>query len=247
MGLDIVLGLVILIAGVRGWLRGFMIQTIRLAGLVGCVYAAAPVRDLAKPYVATQFPTIRPELLDRILWWTSAVLVYVVAVGLASLIIKMQRRRPFGESEPNRTDQFAGFLLGGIKGALVVTFLVAGLQKYAVPRVKGIDWADEQASSSYALKWDGQYHPAERVWTLVPVQHFVGEVKRMGMPAKSSGDSPPTSPLEPEPVQAANAEGPHRLELELPKVPSIDPDAPDFTHQFDRIFDQLAPPAESSR
>ena len=247
MGLDIVLGLIIVIAAVRGWLRGFVIQAIRLAGLVGSVYAAAPTRDMARPYVAGYFPSIRPELLDRILWWTAAVVVYVVSVGLASLVVKMQRRRPFGESEPSRTDQFAGFLLGGIKGALVATFLVAALQKYAVPRIKGLDWAEEQATGSYAIKWDGDYHPARQVWRSVPVRHFVAEVKRMGMPGASTGEKAPTSVVEPEPVQAARAESPHRLELELPRVPTVDPESPEFTRQFDKVFDELVPSRESSR
>ncbi len=247
MGLDIVLGIVILVGAVRGWLRGFLIQAIRLAGLVGCVYVAAPVRDMARPYVATYFKTIRPELLDRILWWTAAVVVYVVSVGLASLFLKMQRRRPFGEAEPNRTDQFAGFLLGGIKGALVVTFLTAGLQKYAVPRVKGVDWAEEQATGSYALKWEGDYHPASKVWGSQPVQHFVAEVKRMGMSAATTDDSIPSSKVEPQPVQSAHAEAPHRLELELPRIPAVDPDSADFTRQFDRVFDELVTPPSAEK
>ncbi len=117
MGLDIVLALIILGAGVRGWFRGFVLQAIRLGGLIGAVYSAAPLRDAARPYVNSYLPTIRPELLDRLLWWLAAILCYVVTVGLASLAVKMARRRPFGEVEQNRTDQFAGFLLGGIKGA----------------------------------------------------------------------------------------------------------------------------------
>src|SRR5579871_7036479 len=119
MGLDILLALFILAAAVRGWFRGFVIQAIRLAGLVGSVYAAAPIRDAARPYVGPYLPTMRPELLDRLLWWTGGIACYVVTVGLASLAVKMARRRPFGETEPSRTDQFAGFLLGGIKGTIL--------------------------------------------------------------------------------------------------------------------------------
>src|SRR5580693_4907440 len=112
MGLDIALGIMVLLAAIRGWFRGFVLQSIRLGGLVGCVYAAAPVRDLVRPYVAEYLKSVKPELLDRLLWWSAAVIGYVLAVGLASLAVKMYRRRPFGEVEPNRTDQSAGFLLG---------------------------------------------------------------------------------------------------------------------------------------
>ncbi|HEY2158980.1 MAG TPA: CvpA family protein, partial [Isosphaeraceae bacterium] len=60
MGLDILLGLVILAAAVRGWFRGFVLQAIRLGGLVGAVYSAAPIRDAARPYVNEYLPSIRP-------------------------------------------------------------------------------------------------------------------------------------------------------------------------------------------
>ncbi len=238
MGLDIILGLVILTGAVRGWLRGFVIQAIRLAGLVGSVYAAAPVRDQVKPYLQGYLTSVRPDLLDRMLWWAAAVLTYVLSVGLASLAVTMYRRRPFGEVEPNRTDQFAGFLLGAIKAGVFVTFLTASLQKYAVDRVKGVDWAEEQAKGSYALMWDGQYKPAEKVWTSPPVQHFVAEVRRKGLGSSVDPAAPESrSKADPEAVRAANADGPPRLELN----PPLDPGSVEFTREFDRLFNELAP------
>ncbi len=49
MWLDVTLGGFILIAAFRGWFQGFVSQTVRIAGLVACVYLAEPVRDYAKP------------------------------------------------------------------------------------------------------------------------------------------------------------------------------------------------------
>src|SRR4051812_14035103 len=98
MGLDIILGLFLLAAAIRGWFRGFLLQSIRLGGLVGSIYAASPIRDAARPYAVQYLPSIRPELLDRLLWWTGAIACYVVSVGLATLAVKMARRRPFGET-----------------------------------------------------------------------------------------------------------------------------------------------------
>ena len=192
-----------------------MLQSIRLAGLVGSVYAAAPFRDAARPYVAG--PTCRrcgPSCSTASSGGRRRSLCYVVTVGLASLAVKMARRRPFGEAEPNRTDQFAGFFLGGVKGAIVVAFLVAALQRHAVDRVKGIDWAEQQAKESYALQWDGQYHPADRIWTSVPVQHFVAEIRRKGL---LTPDEASSRAAEKKPVQAASAAAPPRLDLERPK------------------------------
>ena len=42
MGLDLALGGLVLISAIRGWLKGFLVQAIRLAGLVASVYAAGP-------------------------------------------------------------------------------------------------------------------------------------------------------------------------------------------------------------
>ena len=76
MGLDIALGVMILLGAIRGWFRGFVLQAIRLGGLVGCVYAAGPIRDQARPHVVP-LPgrSIPPPMLDRMLWWSSAVVV----------------------------------------------------------------------------------------------------------------------------------------------------------------------------
>jgi uncharacterized membrane protein required for colicin V production len=209
MGLDLVLGGLVLVTAIRGWLKGFVLQAIRLAGLVACVYLADPVRDQARPYVLVYVPKIRPDLVDRLLWWSSAVASYVVLVGLVTLAVKLYRPQPIRLAEPNRNDQFAGFLLGGVKGALIALFLVAGLQKYALERIKALPWADEQARASWVLQWNERYQPAARIWASRPVQQFVSRVQRRGL--MSPSDVSPIS-AEPKPVQAAAGRTP-RLAL----------------------------------
>jgi uncharacterized membrane protein required for colicin V production len=210
MGLDLVLGVIVVVTAIRGWLKGFTLQAIRLAGLVACVYLADPVRDLAKPYVLPQLPSIRPELLVRLLWWTAAALAYVVLVGLAMLILKFSRRQAFGIAEPRRNDQYAGFALGAAKGVVIALFLVAGLQKYAFDRVKSIAWAQEQVSSSFAVRWNEQYQPATKIWSSPPVQHFVDHVQRMGLSTPGSSTASPGT--DPKPLQAASGHPP-RLQI----------------------------------
>jgi uncharacterized membrane protein required for colicin V production len=191
MGLDVALGIVILIAGLRGWLQGFIYQVIRLGGLIACVYLAVPVREQAKPYVVPYLPTIQPELIDRLLWWVSAVVSYAVLVGGLTLALKMTKRPeiPGMPLQRSRNDQFAGFLLGLAKGALVAAFLVAALQKYAMDQIETIPWADEQARSSLAMLWNREYHPASRIWGSVPVRHFVHHIQSNGLPGPA-GSTP---------------------------------------------------------
>lgn len=209
MGLDLALGGLVLVTAIRGWLKGFVLQAVRLAGLVACVYLADPVRDQARPYVLAYLPKIRPDLVDRLLWWSSAVISYVVLVGLATLAVTLHRRQPIGLTEPNRNDQFAGFLLGGAKGVLIALLLVASLQKNASERIKALPWADEQARTSRVLRWNERYQPAARIWAAPPVRHFVSRVRQRGL--TSPADAPPIS-AEPKPVRTA-AGRPPRLSI----------------------------------
>jgi uncharacterized membrane protein required for colicin V production len=232
MGLDLALGVVVLVAAIRGWLKGFLLQAIRLSGLVACVYVADPVRDLAKPYVLPHLPSIRPELVDRLLWWSAAAVSYVVLVGLATLVANYSRRQALGLGEPRRNDQYAGFALGALKGLVVALFLVAGIERFALERIKGIGWAEEQVQASKALKWNAQFQPVARIWASPPVKHFVGHIQRMGL------KTPPATAAaaEPKPLQAASSRPPRLL---LPTTPDAGSDASAFSQALQALKNQL--------
>ena len=181
MGLDIALGVIIFIGAIRGWYRGFLLQAIRLGGIVGSVYLAAPIRNLARPYVAPNLATIRPDMLDRMLWWASAIVCYLVVVGVVTMFINLQRRRPYGDPEVGRADQGAGFLLAGAKSALVMAFLVASFEKNGTKWAESVPWANEQVRTSIALAWERQYRPADQIWESPPVHHFIAYVRQMGI------------------------------------------------------------------
>jgi hypothetical protein len=167
------------------------------------VYLAVPVRDQVKPFVLPYLPAIQPDLIDRLLWWISAGVCNAVIVGVTTLVVKITRRPEIPGIPPqrNRNDQFAGFLLGIAKGALIGAFLVAALQKYALKQIETIPWAETQAKTSLAIQWDERFHPAARIWTSVPVRHYVNHIQRMGLqgPAEDSasgaGDDAEDTPV----------------------------------------------------
>ena len=132
------------------------------------------------------FPISRRSSLtlnDRILWWVSAVVTWLVLEGVARLIVKMTRRPEIpGISQSGRNDQFAGFFLGAAKGLLIAAFLAAGIQNYALEQMKNVSWAEDQAKASWALKWNETYQPARKIWASQPVRHFVKHIQRMGLP-----------------------------------------------------------------
>ncbi len=242
MGLDLALGCLVLLNAVRGWWKGFLLQATQIGGLVACVYVADPLRDLVRPEAVKYLPSIGPGLIDRLLWWSSAVVAYIVMVGVASLLIKMHRRQPFGEREADRTDQFGGFLLGTAKGLLVAVFLTAGLDKYALGTIQGVDWAETQATTSTVLRWNSDYRPVARIWAMPPIRHFVAHVRRMGLngPSRHSADPKPGPGLEAEPEAMAETD-PVQTASRPPRltVPQGDVNTPDVSRsslELDRKF-----------
>jgi uncharacterized membrane protein required for colicin V production len=219
MWLDVILGGIILIAGFRGWNRGFVSQAVRIAGLVAGVYLAEPVRDYAKPHVLPYLPTIPPEFVDRLLWWVSAVVAYVVLVGVATLIIKMTRRPEIpGIAQSGRNDQFAGLMLGATKGLLVAAFAVAAIERYAMEHLKMVAWTQEQVKDSWSLKWSETYRPVPRIWSSRPVQHFVNYVDRMGLHKPGEPSNSPAG-------EADHPDGPPVRTASRPAGPEIASDA----------------------
>lgn len=200
MGLDVALGIVILLAAVRGWLKGFLHQVVRIGALIACVFLADPVRSEARPHVAPFFPSIQPAMLDRILWWLACGLTYMILVGAASLLIALARRPDeTGVVPAMPNDRFAGFILGAAKGLLVAILIAAGVQKYALSQLRAVPWAAGQIEGSKALAWNELYRPVPLIWESSPVRRFVARIQQMGMPeAVAAGTSAgPTSSATP--------------------------------------------------
>jgi uncharacterized membrane protein required for colicin V production len=214
MGLDVALAIVILVVAIRGWIKGFASQAVSIAGLIACVYVADPVRDQVMPHVGPYVRSIPPELVDRLLWWACATASFAMMVGVTTLLIKMTRRPeiPGIPDTSGRNDQFAGFLFGAVKGTLVVACVTFGIQKLALDWVKTIPWAEEQVKTSTALKWSDEYQPVPKIWSSVPVQHFVNHIRTMGLQtpdpgsAKPGGDSAAQQPA----IQTASRSAPVR-------------------------------------
>ncbi len=232
MALDIAAGVIVLLASIRGYRSGFISQAIGLAAIVGCVYAADPLRDFALPYAQAKFPTIQAPLFAKLLWWTAAVLGFVVMAGLATTIVKLLKTKPYnGEPDRAPADLGGGFLLGTCKGAVLTAFLFWGLQSYEPAAAKLGPWVEKQLTTSKALALSRTHRPAERLWHAPPIQAFVTRVKSRGFWDRQSDEHSPSPSAElTAPVQAAVGRGPT---LEIPK---LDPASPEFLREVDRIM-----------
>ena len=239
MGLDITLGALVLISAIRGWFKGFLKQAIPLGALIGCVYLADPIRDLARPHALKSFPSIGPEVMNRLLWWTAATVSYVVVAGIGLMTLRSMRKRTYGDPEPDRADQGAGFTLGAIKGAILASFLAWGISEIGPKVLAPVPYVAEQAKTSQAMRWSEQYRPARVIWLSTPVQNFVARVKDRGIrpgPAREirpdvHPEAPKTETARPsgpsEPVKTASGR-PRTLSL-----PRLNPESPEFLRDLE--------------
>jgi len=223
MGLDLALAGLVLVTAIRGWLKGFVVQAVRLVGLVSAVYVAAPIRDQVKPYAISYLPTVRADLVDRLFWWISACVAYFVLVGLASLLVSVSKRPVLGIKETSRNDQFAGLSLGVVKGLILAAFLVGALEKYAEPHIEKIPYGSSQAKESNAWDWNKRFHPAHRLWTAPPVQHFVAQIKTMGLNPPPGSNSKSNANSEDGSEPTSSEEGPVKTASRTPRL-TLSPD-----------------------
>jgi len=225
MGLDLALGVIILGAALRGWLKGFVSQAVRIAGFIACFYLADPLREQVRPYILGKLPAIDAGLLDRILWWVAAVVSYIVLVGLTTLAIQLTRTPPPpGTPRSRRDDQFGGLLLGTAKGLLVAVFLAAAVEKYGTEIARNVPWAERQTAGSYALKWTAQYQPAPRIWATPPVRSFVEHIQRNGLKGQLEAEAEAEKQVARQ--TSIDAEAPARLpRLDLTPAEAPLPDA----------------------
>ncbi len=183
MGLDLALGVIVLLAACRGWLKGFVSQAVRIVGFIACFYLADPLRDQARPFLLGKMPAINPGLMDRILWWIAAAVSYVLLVGLTTLIIQLSRNPPPKDSPLNarREDQIGGLLIGLGKGLLVAASLATTAVSYNALLIQNVPWIERQCRGSYTLAWTAVYRPIPRLLATVPVRNFVEHITRNGL------------------------------------------------------------------
>ena len=220
MGLDLVLGAMVLLAAVRGWFKGFTSQAVRLGSFVACFYLASPVREEIRPYIAPKLSAMDPALLDRILWWVSVVIAYILMLAFLSLSIRLMATPPEpGEPKIRKPDRFGGLLLGAAKGLLVAAFLGAAVLKFGADLGKHFPWVERQTQGSFALKWTERYQPVPRIWATPPVRRFVEHIQRNGL-GQSAEDEPAKEVAGRTSVDSDPSSLPPRLDLPLAEAPA---------------------------
>lgn len=119
--LDIIVLVVLLLAALIGFARGFVHDVLAMAGWVGAIYIAFHGFPLARPYVKEIIP----------IGWAAdaaaAIAIFLVTLLLLSIITKAVAGS-IRESAFNNLDRALGFLFGAFKGALFICLIYMGAE-----------------------------------------------------------------------------------------------------------------------
>lgn len=184
MYFDIGFGVLLLVAGFRGYRRGFANQTIQIAALgAGILFADDIARSLL-PKLNSQFPaSIAEPLRLPLLYILSLLIIWLCISTIGAIYLAWYRNRVFGENIPSAGDRLFGLGLGLVKGCVGVAALVYAVnlipkdfvdrfqpvrQQYDSSR--GISIANENRIIDRALEFPEFHIFRERMETVV--NHF---------------------------------------------------------------------------
>ena len=166
MGLDLVLGLIILIAALRGWFKGFTNQAVRIAGFIACFYLADPVREQARPYVLAKLPTHRSRIAgpDPLVDLRGRLVHRPGGIQHPGHPVDAHCPGP-GVPRSRRDDRFAGSSSARPRDCFSWLSWPRAFRNTAIDLAHNFPWTERQTEGSYALQWTDRYQPVPRIWS----------------------------------------------------------------------------------
>ncbi len=122
--LDVVLGIILLLFGIGGLRKGFIIEVSSLLGFVAGVYGALYFSDFTAAKLSTQFD-IPPTYLNAVAF----LLTFIVLALLVNLIGKLLSK-VVKEVNLGAFDKIGGFVFGALKGLLLCSLLIMVLNAF---------------------------------------------------------------------------------------------------------------------
>lgn len=124
MAVDIVVGLFLLVAIVRGWMKGFLVQLGQIV-LVALAFGAGRLfGHLLEPALSDAFDASHPQVTETVAFFAVFVLVYIVGAVLLHWLTRDLHREGGVFST---ADKSLGLVFGLAKGALLVYVFIIGL------------------------------------------------------------------------------------------------------------------------
>ena len=126
-GVDIGVGMVLLISALIAWGRGFVHEVLSVASWIGAIFATIHGYPYLNPYMRE---LISMELAAD---FVSGVLVFIGSLAVFSFITGFIARR-VQESALNMLDRSLGFLFGVMRGAVLVCLAYIAVEWMAPPK-----------------------------------------------------------------------------------------------------------------
>ena len=126
---DLAVGIVLLISALLAYSRGFVHETLSVAGWVGAIFATIWGFPLLKPYMRTLIPK---EIIADIV---AGGLIFVVSLFTLSILTHLLSSR-IRYSALGALDRALGFLFGLMRGAILVALVYLGAE-WLWPKVEG--------------------------------------------------------------------------------------------------------------
>ncbi len=164
-GIDILVIAVLLISGVFAYMRGFVHETLSIAGWVGASFVTLYATPLLKPFARRFIDT--PFWADLL----SGALIFIVTLAVLFVVTRLISRG-VKESALGALDRALGFLFGLLRGAVIVSLIWIGYA-WTTPLKKQPAWIHEARTLPLVIRG------AEILNTLVPPNFFDAEKKNL--------------------------------------------------------------------
>jgi membrane protein required for colicin V production len=127
---DVIIGSIVLILGIKGFIHGFIKEVFGLLGLVGGIYLASRYSGKATTFIAENFLQIEDSAIANLIGFLATLLaVWLVATMVGAMFSKLS-----SESSLGFIDRILGFIVGGGKYFLIFALIITALSNVKLVR-----------------------------------------------------------------------------------------------------------------
>lgn len=129
---DVLIGTIVIILGIKGFVNGFIKEIFGLAGLAGGVYLASRLSEKAAQYIETNFIQIGNVALLKLLGFMAVLIAVWTAASLLGIIIS----KLTSASGLGFINRLLGFITGGGKYFVIFALIVTALSNVTLIKDK---------------------------------------------------------------------------------------------------------------
>jgi len=191
--IDILMGAIIFVMGLSGYLRGAARQIVQLVALAVAVLLSPTVATWLSPTVQSWWPNLLPALADLIAL-AIAVVGLLVGTGLVGHGLVWALRPEQASPGLSRANRLLGLGLGVTKGVICMMVLLAGVAAIPVGQVEQLpDSLRLNFRQSATLYWVGRGNPINYTETIRLLAQLLDDVQHPSPPEPLR--SPATQPF----------------------------------------------------